>query len=392
MPPCIVEQKVADVRDTKAKSVLQLSNIRKAIPEEAFKKSDARSIYYLVKDFLVWGLSVYGMHQFRQSSYHASMELWQQVLVAIVFWNILGFEMWCVFMIGHDCGHQVFSDKEWMNDLFGHISHGAILVPFHPWQLSHRRHHMYHNHVEKDYSHPWYTPERFTREDEKLANWVNNNAIARFFVPILSWPIYIILGMPDGNHFYPFESQRMWRDADNAEKSRCILSASVCIAYAYGFYLLSGGNLGDFAYFYVAPWFMFGWWLFAVTYLQHHGPDTLAYDDSDWKFVEAAFETVDRHFGWGIDAWHHHITDGHVVHHLFFTKIPHYNLPMATQALKKYLSENNLSHWYREDRTWDFPFRLHKYFIQKGYRTTLASTKKGGSVKDALKDVKVKAQ
>lgn len=137
---------------------------------------------------------------------------------------------------------------------------------------------------------------------------------------------------------------------------------------------------------------MFGWWLFAVTYLQHHGPDTLAYDDSDWKFVEAAFETVDRHFGWGIDAWHHHITDGHVVHHLFFTKIPHYNLPMATQALKKYLSENNLSHWYREDRTWDFPFRLHKYFIQKGYRTTLASTKKGGSVKDALKDVKVKAQ
>ena len=40
---------------------------------------------------------------------------------------------------------------------------------------------------------------------------------------------------------------------------------------------------------------------------------------------------------YGIDYLHHHITDGHVAHHLFFTQIPHYNLPIATEGIRKYV-------------------------------------------------------
>ena len=61
----------------------------------------------------------------------------------------------CIFVVGHDCGHGNFSESETLNDIIGHITHGSILVPYYPWQLSHRRHHMYHNHIDKDYSHPW---------------------------------------------------------------------------------------------------------------------------------------------------------------------------------------------------------------------------------------------
>ena len=117
---------------------------------------------------------------------------------------------------------------------------------------------------------------------------------------------------------------------------------------------------------------MFGWWLVTVTYLQHHGPDTVAYDAKTWKYVDAAFQTIDRKFGFGVDQLSHHITDGHVVHHLFFTKIPHYNLPMATKALREHLEKNNLGWLYTLDKTYDFPFRIHKYLVENGFRTKLA--------------------
>lgn len=87
-----------------------------------------------------------------------------------------------------------FSEYEWFNDIIGHICHASILVPFYPWQLSHRRHHMFHNHVEKDYSHPWYLPERLLREDEGLARLMDKYSFIRVIFPFVGWPIYIFLG------------------------------------------------------------------------------------------------------------------------------------------------------------------------------------------------------
>lgn len=77
-------------------------------------------------------------------------------------------------------------------------------------------------------------------------------------------------------------------------------------------YFACGQDWKTVAYYYGAPWVMLGWWLVAVTYLQHHNPETLVYDDDDWKFVDSAFETVDRTFGFGIDTLHHHITGTHI--------------------------------------------------------------------------------
>ena len=46
--------------------------------------------------------------------------------------------------------------------------------------------------------------------------------------------------------------------------------------------------------------------------------------------------------------------DGHVVHHLFFTKVPHYRLEEATVALKQGLADIGQSDLHKEIDTPDF--------------------------------------
>jgi omega-3 fatty acid desaturase (delta-15 desaturase) len=214
---------------------------------------------------------------------------------------------------------------------------------------------MYHNHEDKDYSHPWYTPERLSRPEEGLARMTHNNSLIRFLFPFYGWHIYLY-GLPDGSHYFPFTSQRLWAETPAEDKYKCLLSTAVVAAYAAAIVYVCG-SAQNFAYYYLGPYVMFGWWLVTVTYLQHHDHKTLVYTDDDWSFVTAAFETVDRTFGFPIDYLHHHITDGHVAHHLFFTKIPHYNLPKATVAIQEYLNKNNLGHMYKHDECRDFVYR-----------------------------------
>ena len=361
----------SDIMET-SKS-LKLNDLRKSLPAEVFNKSLPTSVFYLVFDVAMCFTALYVMHTMVNSSHWEDFSVVIKVAAWLVYWNVVGFFMWCLFVVGHDCGHGTFSEYEWLNDIVGHITHGAILVPYFPWQLTHRRHHMYHNHVSKDYSHPWYTEDREQVQDEGLYRFfrttLNGNLMATF--PLFGWTAYL-LGSPDGSHFVPIPSQRMWKESPAVEHAKCFVSTAVVCAYAYGVYThVCGGDFSIFSYYYLIPVLVFGWWLVCVTYLQHHSPNTLVYDNDTWNFFTAAFETVDRTFGYGIDDLSHNITDGHVVHHLFYTKIPHYNLKKATKALRNYLSANNASHLYKHEETYDFMFRVHSYFRDLGYGATL---------------------
>jgi omega-3 fatty acid desaturase (delta-15 desaturase) len=229
---------------------------------------------------------------------------------------------------------------------------------------------MYHNHETKDYSHPWYTPERLARPEEGKGRMMHENTMLRMLFPYFGWQLYLY-GMPDGSHYFPFMEDRMWRESTVREQRECYLSLAVVLAFL-GTYLYVCGSVGAFVYYYLVPYFVFGWWLVTVTYLQHHDHNTLVYTDEDWNFVTAAFETVDRKFGFGIDHLHHNITDGHVAHHLFFTKIPHYNLPIATKAIREYMASNDIGFMYKSDECRDFFYRVHKYFMDFGFKAKRA--------------------
>ena len=73
------------------------------------------------------------------------------------------------------------------------------------------------------------------------------------------------------------------------------------------------------------------------------------FEDGTWGYVKGQLQTIDRPYGFGIDQLMHHITDGHVAHHLFFTGIPHYNLMKATKALQEKLQPFGV---YRKEVCW----------------------------------------
>jgi omega-3 fatty acid desaturase (delta-15 desaturase) len=202
---CVPEVK-KDNKTAQNAASLQLNSIRKSLPDHVFEKSLLKSVGHLIFDAFMWLGSLSVLYALINSNLWAQMPFWLQAVASLVYWNIAGFFMWCLFVVGHDCGHGTFSEYEWVNDIFGHIVHGSIMVPFWPWQLSHRRHHMYHNHETKDYSHAWYTPERMARSDEGMAQFFDKHPSLMATFPCFGWFVYLA-SLPDGCHFFPFASQ-----------------------------------------------------------------------------------------------------------------------------------------------------------------------------------------
>jgi acyl-lipid omega-3 desaturase len=267
--------------------------------ERVFEKSVAKSFLHLGVDVAAIALLI----AFRSS------------IPYFIYINVLGFFLWCLFVVGHDCGHTTFSNSTLLNDVVGNLTHGFLIVPFYAWQHSHRMHHTYHNHQEKDKSHAWLI------EDQK--KW--NGSVFFYLFPFLSYYAYLS-GLLDGSHFFPF------CNFIPAWKSFVSTASAILVPLATTYLFLT-----SFFWDLFVPLMVFNAWLVIVTYHQHHHEKTVVYDEKSWTFLLGAQETVDRSYGYLIDQFSHHITDGHIAHHLFFTKIPHYNLPKATEIVYKHL-------------------------------------------------------
>ena len=317
-----------------AKKPLILNILKKQIPKECFEKSLPRSLSYMIRDLLLVSTCFYTYHFFSLS--------W---LGLFAYWNIYGFLMWCLFVVGHDCGHGTFSRYPLINAICGHICHTPLLVPFFPWSYSHRKHHQFHNHKDKDLSHPWFSEEEMNQSlPRKLhfSNWIS---------PFFAFFIYLYAGFFDGSHILPIG--KLYRTATTLEKVKCLISTSSIVLFIAIVIKLtpSGSHL---LLFYGGPVLFFCFWLFMVTYMHHHHEETVIYDDTSWSFVPGALQTIDRFFGYGIDKFHHNITDCHLVHHLFFTQIPHYHLKRATQHILPLIEKSYKS-------------KKHKFFLKDFY-------------------------
>jgi omega-3 fatty acid desaturase (delta-15 desaturase) len=292
-----------------------LAQLKAAIPSDCFEPSTWRSLSYF---FLDIG-AIAGLYAIAHTV--DSWFFWP------IFWLAQGTLFWALFVVGHDCGHRSFSRHLWVNDLFGHLAHTPILVPFHGWRISHRTHHKNTGSLENDES--WYP---ISESEYQQMSWLEK--FARFqMVPFL-YPLYLFKRSPGkkGSHFNP--SSPLFRPSEKGQ----ILTSTVCwiamvgllavLTYQWGWLWLLK--------YYLGPYVVFVVWLDLVTFLHHTDPEIPWYRSDEWTFLKGALSSIDRSYGF-IDPIHHNIGT-HVAHHIFLS-MPHYHLKRATEAIKPILGD-----------------------------------------------------
>jgi len=347
-----------DGKDGKKKiynKVPKIGEIRRMLPKNSFNIDTKLSLFYFGLDFLAVATSMTFLHSVVTSKFYLALPIFAQALTVAPLQLLTGFAMWCMWCIGHDAGHSTVSTSKRINRIVGEFAHSMIcLTPFVPWAKSHRQHHLHHNHITKDYSHQW-----FIREESddlhpviKASYWTRNIQL-----PIL-YMVYLLAGVPDGGHviFYG----RMWEKSKMKEKLNAYFSVLVSVATSAVLWTKLG--FANFTVVCMVPWLVMSFWLFMVTYLQHHSDDGKIYTDDTFTFEKAAFETVDRNYGKWINRMSHHMMDGHVVHHLLFEKVPHYRLEDATVALVKGMKERDQLDLYKSVETKHFTQEIVKQF------------------------------
>lgn len=304
------------------RNIPSLSEIKRHIPAHCFKPNLARSVSYVVRDFFFVAALYYGAYITYDTQYHA--------LYLPFFWFFTGFFMWAIFVLGHDCGHGSFSRYKKVNSFFGHLLHSLILVPFHSWRISHRKHHKNTGNFEKDeIFYPM--PESEYQGIPFFAKVIYKEL---YFLAFFAYPIYLVKGygnaMKNGSHFST-------RSELFTKEERPIVALSVaCWSVMFTFLTACGIRFGmaKLITYYGIPFFIYCTWLLVVTFLHHTEPGTKWYNTKNWNYVKGNLESIDRIYGW-LEHFHHDIGT-HVVHHLF-PAIPHYHLREANAAVKPFL-------------------------------------------------------
>ncbi|KAJ3417630.1 Delta(12)-fatty-acid desaturase [Chytridiales sp. JEL 0842] len=334
-----------------------LKEVRDAIPPELFERSLVKSFAYTFLDLAMASAMFYGATKIDGldvSSYVKWLVLWP------LYW-------YCQGVVCTECGHQAFSNYAWVNNTVGFILHSALLVPYYSWKISHSKHHKGCGHMKKDQvflartrSELGLPPKR--EDDDESKPQISEIPILDVLNIIkmltIGWPAYLIFNASGqlyprwANHFNPnspiFERPKHTRQVLASDVGILIALAGLTYAsYTFGF--------SEVVKYYLIPYLWVNNWLVMITFLQHTDVKVPHYRDNEWDFLRGALSTVDRDYGF-LNFFHHHISDSHVVHHLFST-MPHYNAIKATPYAKKFLGK-----FYVKDET-NIYVALYRSFV-----------------------------
>jgi omega-6 fatty acid desaturase (delta-12 desaturase) len=230
----------------------------------------------------------------------------------------------------------------------GTICHSLLLVPYHPWRVTHGRHHNNTGSCEND---EVFAPS--TRSDwahEMLRETPLANLWGIVLMLTVGWlPGYLVFNATgpakyrgkNANHFSPtavfFKPDEYWL----VVQSNIAFFAAVALL-AFCVYTFGAGAV---FFYYGVPYLVVNNNLVLITYLQHTDVFMPHFREKEWTWLRGAMCTVDRDFGFFMNRALHHITDTHVCHHIF-SKMPFYHAQEATVHIKRVLGP-----YYLKDNT-----------------------------------------
>ncbi|KAI4522092.1 hypothetical protein K525DRAFT_199621 [Schizophyllum commune Loenen D] len=327
-----------------------------AIPPHLFRRSTTRSTIYILRHLAVTALFYCLASRIDlfvdalTTNVHAARAL--RATFWLAYWGWQGLAFTGIWVLGHEAGHDSFSSYPWFNAVVGMALHTFVLTPFYAWRATHRSHHKHTNSIENDET---YHPQ--TRADLKLPD--GRVAVKMDYTEVLEdtpaftlFKLFVrqffgfqlyLLHNRKGNPKYPAgtshyrPSSLLFKSADwtSIVISNISIGCMLCLIGAYAYLCGWSACLAH----YFMPWLFAHNWLVMITYLQHSDPTIPYYRKDQWTFVRGALATVDRPiFGWAGRFFLHNISSDHIAHH-FFSTIPFYNLPAATEAIKPVLGE-----------------------------------------------------
>lgn len=307
-------------------------DVTKAIPAHCFQRSFLTSFYHVLHDLLIVAILGY------LATWIGSPFLppFSKYVLWPIYWYAQGSVLTGVWVLAHECGHQAFSDSEFVNNCFGTILHSALLVPYHSWRITHGKHHSNTGSLEND--------EVFcasTRSDwgkEMLRETPLAHLWGIIIMLTVGWmPGYLIMNATgpskyrgkDANHFSPsaafFKPEEYW----------LIVQSDIAwvMAFAALAYAIHTFGFAPVFFYYLVPYFITNAHLVLITFLQHTDVFVPHFREKEWSWFRGALCTVDRSYGI-LDYFFHRIADTHVCHHLY-SKMPFYHCEEATEAIKK---------------------------------------------------------
>ncbi|CCI43061.1 unnamed protein product [Albugo candida] len=316
-----------------------LDDIRKAIPPHCFKRELGTSLYYLIKDLIICSSLLY------LATHITALPNALRFFVWPVYWSFQGVHMMGLWTIAHECGHQAFSEFTLLNNAIGMILHGAFLVPYHGWRISHRRHHANAANIECD--EVFVPPTKSTYERRIWSESLEQSSLYIIWRMIVmftvGWiPGYLVFNAAGPErytgkaacHYNPYAV--MYRDK---ERWMIWMSDAVVLFFigllGYGVYRTSFDTMFNL---YFVPFMIMNAYLVLITYMHHTDTFVPHFRDTEWNWMRGALCSVDRSLGSYVDAAVHHVNDTHVLHHLF-SSVPFYHAHEATNAIKPVLGD-----------------------------------------------------